>query len=128
MRGVEVPENMYAAALSVKDSVVPGIPPAHNVDEALPYCFILDDAYRVVMAGPSGGEDPLAPLYAADSKIDELPSPIDRVVRALTATWRTSRPMASVAAMVSHLKVTVAPLHGHDGRRIAVFVQRHQTP
>jgi len=26
---------------------------------------------------------------------------------------------------VSHLHVTVAPLHGYDGRRIAVFVNRH---
>lgn len=115
---------MYAAALAVKDSVMPLIP-TEPAPEAVPYCFILDDTYRVVMAGPSGGEDPLAPLYAADSEIDELPGPIDRVVRALTATWRTSRPMASVTAMVSHLKVTVAPLHGHDGRRIAVFVRRN---
>jgi hypothetical protein len=116
---------MFAAALSVKDSVVPVIPPAKNASEVLPYCFILDDTYRVVMAGPSGGDDPLAPLYAADSQIDSLPGPVDRVVRALTATWRTSRPMASVAAMVLHFKVTVAPLHGHDGRRIAVFIQRY---
>ena len=118
--GVEV-SIMYAAALSINDSVVPVIPPAQN--DTLPYCFILDDSYRVIMAGPSDGADPLAPLYAADSEVDELPGPIDRVVRALTASWRTSRPMASVAAMVQHLKVTVAPLHGHDGRRIAVFVQ-----
>jgi hypothetical protein len=113
---------MYAAALSVHDSTSIRRPAA--VSEDVPYCFILDDAYRVVMAGPSGGDDPLAPLYRADSEIDELPGPIDRVVRALTATWRTSRPMASVSAVVSNLRVTVAPLHGHDGRRIAVFVQR----
>lgn len=116
---------MYAAALSVKEPVVPAVRTEPQAEE-VPYCFILDDTYRVVMAGPSGGQDPLAPLYAADSEIDELPGPIDRVVRALTATWRTTRPMASVTAMVNHLKVTVAPLHGHDGRRIAVFVQRGQ--
>jgi hypothetical protein len=115
--------NLFALPASIKDSVMPVTPPE---EEQIPYCFILDDAYRVVMAGPSGGEDPLAPLYVADSKIDELPGPIDRVVRALTATWRTCRPVASVSAMVSKLKVTVAPLHGQDGRRIAVFVRRHQ--
>ena len=91
----------------------------------VPYCFILDDAYRVVMAGPSCGEDPLAPLYAADSSIDELPGPIDRVVRALTSAWRTKRPDSNISAIVSNFQVTVAPLHGGDGRRIAVFVRRH---
>ena len=95
---------------------------------SVPYCFILDDAYRVLMAGPSGGEDPLAALYAADSRIDELPGPIDRVVRALTATWRTSRAPSNASAVVTHLHVTVAPLHGYDGRRIAVFVNRHDRP
>jgi hypothetical protein len=113
------------AALGIKDSVVPVVPSQASA-ETIPYCFILDDNYRVVMAGPSGGEDPLALMYAADSQIDELPSPIDRVIRALTATWRTCRPLASVTAVVSNLKVTVAPLHGHEGRRIAVFVQRHK--
>ncbi len=113
---------MYARPLSVKETL-PGAPEAH----VIPYCFILDDSYRVVMAGPSGGEDPLAPLYAADSRIDELPGPIDRVVRALTATWRTSRAPANMSAVVSHLHVTVAPLHGYDGRRIAVFVIRNDS-
>lgn len=91
---------------------------------AVPYCFILDDAYRVVMAGPSGGSDPLAPMYRADSKADALPGPIDRVVRALTATWRSTQAAKTATACVSELQVTVAPLHGETGRRIAVFVQR----
>lgn len=90
------------------------------------YCFILDDAYRVVMAGPSGGQDPLATMYDADSQVDELPGPIDRVVRALTATWRTRRPQANVSATVSNIQVTVSPLQGNDGRRIAVFVDRQE--
>ncbi|HUA09555.1 MAG TPA: hypothetical protein VMA98_09795 [Candidatus Acidoferrales bacterium] len=110
---------MYALPLAVKDAI-----PSQIEESAVPYCFILDDAYHVVMAGPSGTEDPLGFLYAADSRIDELPGPIDRVVRALTATWRTSRAASTVSAMVSHLHVTVAPLHGYDGRRIAVFVNR----
>jgi hypothetical protein len=113
---------MYAPALDLIQPTVP-LDSRQAAGGSVPYCFILDDAYRVVMAGPSGGADPLAPLYAADSEVDELPGPIDRVVRALTATWRTSRPIASVTAMVQHLRVTVAPLHGYDGRRIAVFVQ-----
>ena len=92
----------------------------------VPYTFILDDAYHVVMAGPSGGLDPLAPMYAADSQADELPGPVDRVVRALTATWRISRAPASATATVSDLRVTVSPLHGNDGRRIAVYVSRSQ--
>ncbi len=90
----------------------------------VPYCFILDDAYRVVMAGPSGGTDPFAALYQADSQADALPGPIDRVVRALTATWRSTIAVKSATASVSELQVTVAPLHGENGRRIAVFVQR----
>ncbi|HTX59349.1 MAG TPA: hypothetical protein VMH02_06675 [Verrucomicrobiae bacterium] len=112
---------MYARAITVKDVLPPGTASQPN---PVPYCFILDDTYRVIMAGPSGGEDPLAPLYDAQSRVDELPGPIDRVVRALTATWRTSRAPSNVTAMVSHLHVTVAPLHGYDGRRIAVFVNR----
>ncbi|HTU71667.1 MAG TPA: hypothetical protein VMF11_15300 [Candidatus Baltobacteraceae bacterium] len=117
---------MYARALTFKDAAPRNASPLPAArPNLIPYCFILDDTYRVVMAGPSGREDPLAALYAADSRIDQLPGPIDRVVRALTATWRTSRPAASATAVVSHLQVTVAPLHGEEGRRIAVFVLRN---
>jgi hypothetical protein len=92
--------------------------------ESVPYCFILDDAYHVVMAGPSTGLDPLASLYEVDAGADVLPGPIDRVVRALTAAWRSSRPASTATASVNDLQVTIAPLHGFDGRRIAVFIQR----
>ena len=91
---------------------------------AVPYCFILDDAYRVIMAGPSSGEDPLTSLYDASSGVDVLPGPIDRVVRALTAAWRNPRTANPATAAVSDLQITVSPLHGYEGRRIAVFVQR----
>jgi len=97
---------------------------ADQLRSSVPYCFILDDSYHVVMAGPSTVGDPLASLYGMDSQPDILPGPIDRVVRALTATWRTMQPTRSASACVSDLNVTVAPLHGHTGRRIAVFVQR----
>jgi hypothetical protein len=113
---------MYARAMTIAEAERPARKPEAP---PVPYCFILDDTYHVLMAGPSGGDDPLAALYAADSRIDELPGPIDRVVRALTATWRTSRAPVNATAVVSHLHVTVAPLHGYDGRRIAVFVNRH---
>lgn len=91
---------------------------------AMPYCFILDDAYHVVMAGPSGGPDPLSSMYTSESAPDVLPSPIDRVVRALTAAWRSPRSASPATAAVNDLQVIVAPLHGYDGRRIAVFIQR----
>ena len=97
---------------------------ADQLRSSVPYCFILDDSYHVVMAGPSTVGDPLASLYGMDSQPDILPGPIDRVVRALTATWRSVQPSRSASARVSDLSVTVAPLHGHTGRRIAVFVQR----
>jgi len=116
---------MYAAA----ETTVP-LPNAFSdrTKEDVPYCFILDDAYHVVMAGPSTGSDPLASLYEADSQTDALPGPIDRVVRALTASWRSARPATAAKASVNELQVTVAPLHGFDGRRIAVFVQRSDAP
>lgn len=109
---------MYATPIEAQ------APNPQTPDGAVPYCFILDEAYHVVMAGPSTGFDPLAQLYEADSKIDALPGPIDRVVRALTASWKANQPAANANAIVNELKVTIAPLHGYDGRRIAVFVQR----
>ena len=112
---------MFATAQATFDT----IPSRHErFTGAVPYCFILDEAYRVVMAGPSSGEDPLASMYDIHSGVDVLPGPIDRVVRALTAAWRTPRTANAATAAVSDLQVTVAPLHGYDGRRIAVFVQR----
>ena len=95
-----------------------------RMQSPVPYCYILDDMYRVIMAGPSGGDDPLAPLYVSDSSPDALPPKIDRVVRALTGAWRSSRNASSVSASISDLQVTVAPLHGNEGRKIAVFVSR----
>jgi len=118
---------MYATSL--EDPQFPRLQLVPELSSAeVPYCFILDDAYHVVMAGPSTGADPLASLYQADSQIDALPGPIDRVVRALTAAWRSARPANAATAAVNELQVTVAPLHGHDGRHIAVFVQRSDAP
>lgn len=116
---------MSVAALSEES------PPSQRAEQprpellgGVPHCFILDDDYRVLMAGPSGGDDPLGPLYDAGAGPDALPQPIDRVVRALTASWRSSAAATSVAARVGDLQVTIAPLHGFEGRRIAVFVAR----
>lgn len=117
---------MYAVELETPQTIP--LPLAQGRVADVPYCFILDDAYHVMMAGPSTGADPLASMYQADSEIDALPGPIDRVVRALTASWRSSRPASAAAAAVNEFQVTVAPLHGYDGRRIAVFVQRSDAP
>jgi len=90
----------------------------------VPYCFILDDDYRVIMSGPSGWNDPLARMYDTSSGTESLPEPVDRVVRALTATWRFTQSATSRSAAVNEFHVTVSALHGREGRRIAVFVQR----
>ncbi len=118
---------MYAPALTMT-GFPDRRPRSTRMRSSVPYCFILDDTYRIVMAGPSGGEDPLGPFYASDSEPDVLPGPVDRVVRALTAAWRSTRTAASASAAVNDLQVTVAPLHGTDGRKIAVFVQRVEEP
>lgn len=97
---------------------------AGRARSGVPYCFILDETYKVVMAGPSGGDDPLAQMYGLDAKPDMLPTPIDRVVRALTSSWRSTAAASITSAAISDLQVTVAPLHGFEGRRIAVFVER----
>ena len=112
---------MYAMALNHHDLYTTD---QQLAEDAIPYCFILDEAYHVIMAGPSGGSDPLSNLYLADSASDCLPGPIDRVVRALTATWRMSRDAVAATAAVRELHVTVAPMHGTEGRRIAVFIKR----
>ncbi len=114
---------MYAPSFAAPLSADPR-PRSKRMRPSVPYCYILDDAYHVIMAGPSGGEDPLASFYDAESTPELLPSPVDRVVRALTAAWRSTRTASSVTASVNDLQVTVAPLHGGDGRKIAVFVQR----
>lgn len=112
--------SMHATLTTIADN----IPLRERFRGAVPYCFILDDAYRVIMAGPANDQDPLANMYEADSPVDVLPGSIDRVVRALSATWRSSQDVSPATAAVSDLQVTVAPLHGYGGRRIAVFVQR----
>ena len=114
---------MYAPALA-QSEIGAYLPRRKRMQSSVPYCYILDDTYRVIMAGPSGGDDPLAPLYASDSAPDVLPAAVDRVVRALTVAWRSTRTAASASASISDLQVTVAPLHGSEGRKIAVFVSR----
>ncbi|HEV7178760.1 MAG TPA: hypothetical protein VGN11_02750 [Candidatus Baltobacteraceae bacterium] len=113
---------MYA--LAYEETTESRTPRSERLNLSVPYCFILDERYRVVMAGPSGGDDPLTELYEADSQVDVLPVTIDRVVRALTAAWGSARTATTVTASLSDLQVTVAPLHGYEGRKIAVFVQR----
>lgn len=90
----------------------------------VPYCFILDDSYRVIMAGPSTMNNPVADLYGSHSRADALPEAIESVVRALTASWRAASSADSASATIQNIQVTVAPVHGFEGRRIAVFVRR----
>jgi hypothetical protein len=88
----------------------------------VPYCFILDESYRVIMAGPSSANNPFASLYGSDSRSETLPKAIDSVVRALTSTWHVATAISSRSATIQNLKITVAPLK--DKRRIAVFAHR----
>ena len=113
---------MTATLLATAEMLPPTM--LERTQGTVPYTFILDDTYHVVMAGPTTGHDPLAEFYEADSQTDALPGPIDRVVRALTASWRSTRPASAATASVNNLQVIVAPLHGFDGRRIAVFIHR----
>ena len=86
-------------------------------------CYILDESFRVTLARPAAGTDPLAPLYTADSKIDALPLEVEAAVRTLTAGWfeRSTAPWAS--ATLADLRVSVVPLHGPAGLHIGVFVE-----
>ena len=115
---------MYALA---EQPIQPSAPlqSAPSGQAEIPYCFVLDDDYRVVMAGPANAVDPFGSLYGDDAATDALPGPIDRAVRAMTSSWRSSRTAGSNAAVVSGFRVIVAPLNGESGRRMAVFVERH---
>ncbi|HEY8320858.1 MAG TPA: hypothetical protein VIG46_03585 [Candidatus Baltobacteraceae bacterium] len=89
-------------------------------DQFTPYCFILDDAYRVLMAGPC---DPAEAASTTAAPVGSLPAPIDRAVRALTASWKSDIAGGS-NAKISGLHLSIAPVPGSDGPRIAVFVRR----
>jgi hypothetical protein len=92
-------------------------------DQFTPYCFILDDAYRVLMAGPCDASEAAATVTAP---VGSLPAPLERAVRALTASWKSDAEGGSTAN-VSGLHLTIAPVPGSDGGRIAVFVRRSLT-
>ncbi len=115
---------MYALATETAQPSAPTLYAAGGQPE-IPYCFVLDDDYRVVMAGPANAIDPFGSLYGDDAAPDALPGPIDRAVRAMTSSWRSTRNAGSNAAVVSGFRVIVAPLNGESGRRIAVFVERN---
>lgn len=92
-------------------------------DQFTPYCFILDHAYRVLMAGPCDAAEAASSTAAP---VGSLPAPIDRAVRALTASWKPDLAGGS-AAEVTGLHLSIAPVPGSDGARIAVFVRRSLT-
>jgi hypothetical protein len=92
-------------------------------DRFTPYCFILDDAYRVLMAGPCDASEAASSDLAP---VGSLPDPLDRAVRALTASWKSAAAAGSDEPL-SGLHLSVAPVPGSDGPRIAVFVRRSLT-
>lgn len=92
-------------------------------DQFSPYCFILDDTYRVLMAGPCDAAEAAA-ASTATAPVGSLPAPLDRAVRALTASWKAE---AGSNAKINGLHLTIAPVPGSDGGRIAVFVRRSLT-
>ncbi len=93
------------------------------MDHTAPRCYVLDETYRLVLASAPSPDDPLYPLYDAESKPDALPAEIERTVRTLTGRWeRMSQPVEG-SARIRGLRVTVVPLHGAGGRHIAVFIE-----
>jgi hypothetical protein len=93
------------------------------MDHTTPRCYVLDETYRLVLASAPSPDDPLYPLYDADSSPEALPAEIERTVRSLTGRWdRTGQPVEG-SALTSGLRVTVVPLHGAGGRHIAVFIE-----
>lgn len=95
-----------------------------RVRSSVPYCFVLDETYHVIMAGPPDQSDPLAAYYDIEAPPGLLPEAVDRVVRALTASWRATAPASTASASLAEFQLTVAPLHGDGGRRMVVFIQR----
>jgi hypothetical protein len=89
-----------------------------------PWCYILDESYRLVLACQSSTDDPLNHLYAADSRPDALPREVESTVRGLTSLWSRSGEAIEASASLEGVRITVAPLHGEVGRHIAVFVER----
>jgi len=88
-----------------------------------PRCYILDEGYRLVLACRPSPNDPLNPLYGADSSPDVLPRDVESVVRALTGAWARHEAPQEETAVIDGVRVTVAPLHGAAGWHIAVFVE-----
>ncbi|MHB8151952.1 MAG: hypothetical protein ACYDG3_02600 [Bacillati bacterium] len=88
-------------------------------------CYVLDEAYRVVLASRSTPDDPLNHLFGAQAPTDALPPTVDRAVRALTASWgHDGCPGEPAMLYVWGVRASVMPLHGPFGRHIAVFVER----
>ena len=93
------------------------------MDHTTPRCYVLDETYRLVLASAPSPDDPLYPLYDADSSPEALPAEIEHTVRSLTGRWEpTSQPVEG-SALTRGLRVTVVPLHGAGGRHIAVFIE-----
>lgn len=99
-------------------------PPRELTTPSIPYCYVLDEQYRVVMAGPAECPDPLAAYYDVHAAPEMLPEAIDGVVRSVTQSWSSTRAPETISMSLAEFEVAVSPLHGEGGRRMAVFVQR----
>lgn len=87
-----------------------------------PHCYILDERFRLLLAGPSSETDPFTPLYDPSSAIDALPPVIETAVRQMTAVWTQHSAGSALSTVVGDWRISVAPLHGSGGRHIGVFV------
>lgn len=90
----------------------------------MPHWFILDETFRVKLARPGAGNDPLNRFYTPECRIDALPNRIETAVRELTAHWGEAHIEPCATTTVDELVISVAPLHGPQGRHIGVFVEQ----
>jgi len=84
--------------------------------------YVLDEAYKLVLAPPPAPDDPLNALYDAATAADVLPPEIEGVVRTLTRGWDREAPSEATAS-VRGVRVLVAPLQGPVGPHFAVRVE-----
>lgn len=86
--------------------------------------YVLDEGYRLILAPPPAPDDPMNALYEATTAADALPPEIDCAVRTLTRGWDRDNAPREASAMVSGVRLLVAPLQGPVGPHFAIRVER----
>jgi len=76
-----------------------------------PCCYVLDDAFRLVLACNMNG-----------GQAGALPLEIESAVRAVASGWSLEGQPNNAHLRIDGLRVTVTPLRGPRGRNIAVYV------